>query len=168
MLEYSFYEDFEIQNVHAARNIIHQNTSITYCCKMSSSDFSNRFEVKLLLASQCYYIWPNYNDVIMNLMAYRIISIAIVYSNVYSGADQRKHQSSASLAFVRRIHRGPVISSHKWPVTRKIFPFDDVIMPNHFLGSLPIVFACFGPTCKVENEIILCIHYEENTGFRLI
>ena len=40
----------------------------------------------------------------------------------------RKHQSSASLAFVRGIHRGPVNSPHKWPVTRKMFPFDDVIM----------------------------------------
>ena len=43
-------------------------------------------------------------------------------------ADQRKHQSSASLAFVRGIHQGPVNSPHKWPVTRKMFPFDDVIM----------------------------------------
>ena len=51
----------------------------------------------------------------------------IVYSTVYSGADQRKHQSSASLAFVRRIHRWPVNSPHKEPVTRKMFPFDDVI-----------------------------------------
>ena len=42
--------------------------------------------------------------------------------------DQRKHQSSASLAFVRGIHRWPVNSQHKWPVTRKMFPFDDVIM----------------------------------------
>ena len=43
-------------------------------------------------------------------------------------ADQRKHQSSASLAFVRGIHRWPVNSPHKWPVTRKMFPFDDVIV----------------------------------------
>ena len=49
--------------------------------------------------------------------------------NRYSGTDQRKHQSSASLAFVRGIHRRPVNSPHKWPVTRKMFPFDDVIMP---------------------------------------
>ena len=57
----------------------------------------------------------------------QISSLAIVYSTV-SDADQRKHQSSASLAFVRGIHRGPVNSPHKWPVTRKMFPFDDVIM----------------------------------------
>ena len=61
-------------------------------------------------------------------MASQITSLAIVYSTVYSGADQRKHQSSASLAFVRGIHRGPVDSPHEWPVMRKIFPFDDVIM----------------------------------------
>ena len=52
----------------------------------------------------------------------------IVYPIVYSDADQRKLQSSASLAFVWGIHRGPVNSPRKWPVTRKMFPFDDVIM----------------------------------------
>ena len=60
--------------------------------------------------------------------ASKITSLTIVYSTVYSGIDQRKHQSSASLAFVRGIHRFPVNSPHKWPVTRKILPFDDVIM----------------------------------------
>ena len=54
----------------------------------------------------------------------------IIYSTVYSGADQSKHQSSTSLAFVWGIHRGPVNSPHKWPVTRKMFPFDDVIMES--------------------------------------
>ena len=61
-------------------------------------------------------------------MASQITSLIIVYSTVYSGADQRKHQSSASLAFVRGIHRWPVNSPHKWSVTRKMFPFDDVIV----------------------------------------
>ena len=64
----------------------------------------------------------------MNAIASQITSLRIVYSIVYSGADQSKHQSSASLAFVWGIHRGPVNSPHKWPVTRKMFPFDDVIM----------------------------------------
>ena len=64
----------------------------------------------------------------MRVIASQITSLTIVYSTVYSGADQRKHQNSASLAFVRVIHRGPVNSPHKWPVTRKMFPFDDVIM----------------------------------------
>ena len=70
----------------------------------------------------------HYYDVIMGAIVCPITSLAIVYYTVYSDADQRKHQSSASLAFVRGIHRGPVNSPHKCPVTRKIFPFDDVIM----------------------------------------
>ena len=70
----------------------------------------------------------HYDEVIMDTMAYKITSLAIVYLTVYSGADQRKHQCSASLAFVRGIHRWPVNSLHKWPVTQKMFPLDDVIM----------------------------------------
>ena len=70
----------------------------------------------------------HYNDVIMSAMASQITSLTIVYSTFYSGADQRKHQSSASLAFVWGIHRWPVNSPHKWPVTQKMFPLDDVIM----------------------------------------
>ena len=62
------------------------------------------------------------------MLASQITSLTVVYSIVYSGVNQRKHQSSASLAFVREIHRGPVNFPHKWPVTRKMFPFDDVIM----------------------------------------
>ena len=59
--------------------------------------------------------------------------------NLYSATDQRKHQSSASLAFVRRIHWWPVNSLHKWPVTRKMFSFDDVIMYRIFVrGRSPV------------------------------
>ena len=72
--------------------------------------------------------WTHYNDVIMNTAASQITSLTIVYSTVYSDADQRKHLSSASLAFVRGIHRWPVNSLHKGLVTRKMFPFDDVIV----------------------------------------
>ena len=62
-----------------------------------------------------------YSGVIMSAMVSQITSLAIVYSTVNTGTDQRKHQSSASLAFVRWIHRWPVISPHKGPVTRKMF-----------------------------------------------
>ena len=65
------------------------------------------------------------------------------YPTVYSGVDQRKHQSSASLAFVRRIHRWPVNSPHKWPVTRKMFPFDDVIMKFH---------TCYRQGCILQRQ----------------
>ena len=61
-------------------------------------------------------------------MAHQITGVYIVYSTACSGADQRKYQNFASLAFVRGLHRWPVNSSHKGPVTRKMFPFDDVIM----------------------------------------
>ena len=69
-----------------------------------------------------------YIDVIMSAIASQIVSVPIVYWAVCSGADQRKHQSSASLALVRGIHRWTVNSPHKGPVTRKMYPFDDVIM----------------------------------------
>ena len=70
----------------------------------------------------------HYDDVIMGTTVSLITSLTIVYSTVYPDGDRRKHQSSASLAFVWGIHRGPVNSPHKWPVTREMFPFDDVIM----------------------------------------
>ena len=60
----------------------------------------------------------------MRAIASQITSLTIVYPKVYSGADKKKHESSASLAFVQGIHRG----THRWPITRKMFPFDDVIM----------------------------------------
>ena len=88
----------------------------------------------------------HYNDVIMSEIASQITSLTIVCSIVYSDADQTKHQSSASLAFVRGIHRGPVNSPHKWPVTRKLFPFDDVIMkclrPVSLSGSHQLHHSC--------------------------
>ena len=69
---------------------------------------------------------PHYCDVIMGMMASQITSLMIVYWTVYAGADQRKHQSSMSLAFVPVIHQWPVNSLQKWPVMWKMFPFDDV------------------------------------------
>ena len=52
----------------------------------------------------------HYDDVIMGTMASQITSLAVVYAIVYSDEDQRKHQSSASLAFVWGIHRGQMAS----------------------------------------------------------
>ena len=81
----------------------------------------------------------HYDDVIMTMLASQITSLTVVYSIVYSGVNQRKHQSSASLAFVREIHRGPVNFPHKWPVTRKMFPFDDVIMlDSNLIITVPL------------------------------
>ena len=80
------------------------------------------------LRSRFYSHTLHHNDIIISAMASQIINL----TSVYSGVDQRKHQSSASVAFVWEIHRWPVNSLHKWPVTRTMFPFDDVIMFQKF------------------------------------
>ena len=77
-----------------------------------------------------------YSDVIMGAIASQITSLMIVYSTVYSDEDQRKHQSSTSLAFVRGIHQWLVNSLHKGPVMWKMFPFDDIIMHFHLVHGL--------------------------------
>ena len=82
-------------------------------------------------------IYPqHYNDVIMDAIMSQITNLTIVDSTVYFGADQRKHQSSASLAFVRGIHRSSVNCLHKGPVTRKMFPLDDVILNAQPMANL--------------------------------
>ena len=91
---------------------------------------------KAMKGGSGFKVTVHYNDVIMNAIVSQITILTIVYSTVYSDADQRKHQSSASLAFVWGIHRGPVNSPHKWPVTRKMFPFDDVIMEHAECNSI--------------------------------
>ena len=83
---------------------------------------------KAVIYFHCWFYAAHYCDVMMGTMASQITSIATVYSTIHSGADQRKHQSSASLAVVRGIHRWPMNSPHKWPVTRRFFPFGDIIM----------------------------------------
>ena len=93
---------------------------------------SNLNRIRWLNDTETLSFWLNflfhYNDVIVGAVVSQITSITSVYWIVYSGSDQRKHQSSASLDFVWGIHWWPVNSPHKWPVTRKMFPFDDVIM----------------------------------------
>ena len=85
----------------------------------------------ILYSKHVTYVACHYAGVIMSSMASQITSVSMVCPTVCSGADQRKHQSSAPLAFVGRIHRSPVNSHQKRPVTRKMCPFDDVIMLYH-------------------------------------
>ena len=92
------------------------------------------------MSADCLILFSHYIDVTMTTTASQITSLTVVYSFFYSDADQRKHQSSASLAFVRGIHRGPVNSPHKGPITRKMFPFDDVIMVRVFPHTVPTKF----------------------------
>ena len=84
----------------------------------------------------------------------------------FSSADQRKHLNSVSLVFVRGIHRWPVNSPHKWPVTRKMFPFDDVIMQTTRITirvlDMHFKFQAIWPT----HTVFVCVypvmaHFEE-------
>ena len=87
-------------------------------------------------------------------MASQITTLTIVYSTVYSGADQRKHQSYASLVFMQGIHRWPVNSPHKGPVTRKMIPFDDVIMFRYVI--VPWHYTC--AWCYIPSLGSKCFH----------
>ena len=96
----------------------------------------------------------------MITMAFQITSLMIVYQSLYSGANQRKHQSSVSLAFVGGIHRWPVNSSHKGPVTRKMFPFGDVVIDRHdaiqdnMITSITMVF-CIAMIFEVCEKYVM-------------
>ena len=137
-----FYHDF-----------LHDFISFTlYLSEMMKLRCSINQSIMFCVVVGHWQICPiHYNDVIMTTIASQITSLAVVYSTVYSDADQRKHQSSASLAFVWGIHRGPVNSPHKGPVTRKTFPFDDIIMIclGHFTDTetitVIILFICAWP-----------------------
>ena len=104
----------------------------------------------------------HYIDVMMVRMASQITSLMTIYSTVYSGVDQRKHQSSTSLAFVWGIHCWSVNFLHKLPVTRKMFPFDDIIMHfpddifkwiflNGIVWILIKIALKFGPRGPISN-----------------
>ena len=82
----------------------------------------------------------------MSATASQITGVSMLCSTVWSGADQRKHQSFTSLASVRGIHRWPVNSPHKGPVTRKMFPFDDVTMISPDNSLYHVGFATHVPT----------------------
>ena len=99
------------------------------------------------------FIQFNSSDVIISTMASQITSLTISNSIVYSCADQRKHQSSASLAFVRRIHQWPVNSPQKGPVTRKKFLFEDFIM----FYSKSHCFEKIGDLWILKMDIKCCI-----------
>ena len=110
-----------------------QDFSAIFCDIFKCIFMNEKNHVPLFLwfSEVCYsgFNWQyvHYDDVITGAMASQFTGLTVVYSAVYSDAEQRKYQSSASLAFVRGIHRGPVNSLNKWPVTRKM-AFHDVIM----------------------------------------
>ena len=143
--------------------------SISERCDHSNTKFWGFDTPRILMSyrlvnrEHCWITPPShYCDVIMDAIASQITSLTIVYSTVYSGADQRKIQSSASLAFVRRIHRWPVNSPHKWLITQKMFPFDDVIIELiTYFGIRTLIprvetFSEYGQghECIVQNKYV--------------
>ena len=77
---------------------------VQHRCDEISNIYNKRMFIITSSSSACYY-----TDVIMGTTASEITSLTVVYSTVYSDADQRKHQSPTSLAFVWGTHRGRCI-----------------------------------------------------------
>ena len=128
--------------------ICHKSSSSHWASICSNNDLTTSKWQTIVWTNGGLVYWRinasiHYGDVRMGPIASQITSLTIVYSTVYSDADQSKHQSSASLAFVRGLHRGPVNSPHKWPVTRKMFPFDDVIMRSRWVTHSVLCFQGF-------------------------
>ena len=132
---WGYYRIINILRIGFNINIFYLTSDI--CIPHSSLISRDRLCTAFKFGHHC----ARHNDVIMSLMASKITSLTIVYSTVYSVTYQRKHQSSASLAFVRGFHRGPVNSPHKGPVTRKMFSFNDVIMLTVILEYLIMMFG---------------------------
>ena len=130
------YHPFSGDPYHTSHHILDDWSTVTWAIAIAHCHLSIALNDmgKTPKCSKTRTVHIHYNsDVIMTTMASQITSLTVVYSIVYSDTDLRKHQSSALLAFVRGIHRWPVNYPHKGPVTRKMFPFDDIIM---YLGVL--------------------------------
>ena len=99
----------------------------------------SRYFCTISWSTPCGSMMPHYDDVIMTTMAAQITSLTVVYSTVYSDANQREHQSSASLAFVWGIHRDRWIPRTKGQLRRKCFHlmtsswFDDIDLDQYWL-----------------------------------
>ena len=123
---------------HNTKLSIHENAPEYIVCEMTA--IVSRRWVNIVVAEHlvCHLV-SHYSDVIMTTMASQINSLTVVYSTVYSDADQRKHQSSASLAFVWGIHRDRWIPRTKGQLRGKCF---------HLMTS----------SCKAYSELV------SNTG----
>ena len=111
-------------------------------------------QLKFDICVTCDMAFIHYNDITMSILVSQITSLTIVYSTVCSGRDERKHQTSASLAFVRGIHQWPMNFLHKGPVTWKMFPSDNVIMLSHYLTQCVLGLTGdmeLNTYCKISN-----------------
>ena len=119
---------------------------ITSCPPEGNAEISGISSIHIILSSNYTYMSGNFIITVTSertsMMTSQITSLTIVYSTVYSGTDERKHQSSASLTFVRGIHWWLVNSPHIGPVMWKTFPFDDVIMIHSIFFFQLYLYAC--------------------------
>ena len=92
----------------------------------------------------------HYNGVIMSMMASQITSLTVVYLTVYTSADQRKHQSSASLAFVWGIHGDRWIPRTKGQLRGKCF---------HLMTSSWIIIMVH----SLQYKVIMMVYYNNVT-----
>ena len=108
--------------VHFENSINNNSIAMDTPNHLSSTKYQDDEQHELAKVFEQGFAASDYNDVIMSAMTSQIASLAVVYSSVYSDVDQRKYQSSVSLAFDRGNHRWPTNSPHKGTVTRKMFP----------------------------------------------
>ena len=120
-----YYWDFYGQPFHKAfictregQYLTRRYKYLTHRAMNKMADIYKQLQMQLFAYKSYWICHPHYNDVTMSAMESQITSLTVVYSTVYSGADQRKHQSSASLAFVRGIHRWPVYPLLTLPILR--------------------------------------------------
>ena len=152
--ETSWYvQRMQVLKMQYITRIIHMLHFVVFCCGLVPVN------VRIILL---LIIYPQQNrhcdDVIMGAIASVIASITIVYSTVSSDADQKEHQSTASLAFVWGIHRGPINSPHKWPVTQKIsisWRYNEHIKPRIYIN---VDFETIsGPSTHAVRKV-LCVN----------
>ena len=94
----------------------------------------------------------HHSALIMSALANQITGVSIIYSTVCSGTDQWEDQSSV---------RWPVNSLHRGPVTRKMFPFDDVIMVTHWtdIPDTKLLSILFSVIFPFSSRYILLSRY---------
>ena len=153
-----------VWNCYACRWFSYARTWCDVDTSMSDDDHMHLGTRSVLVQiTICHIYSPNYKihyiDVIMTTMASQITSLTVVNSAVYSDADQRKHQSSASLAFVWGIHRD---FPHKGPVTWKMFPFDDVIM---YCIMIRILLPCMMLSLTHQATVCMWHTHDKKNGW---
>ena len=130
--------------------------AIIYCSKEHAGDVKNKWCLSAALSAiglcTCHY-----SNAIINAMASQITGVSIVYSTVLQAQIRENIKVPRHWQFVREIHRWPVNAPHKRPVTRKMFPFDDVILYHQ--SAVPALLTnIFGTATRIfraNSTIIL-------------